>query len=97
MGITDMQSCTTRARAHTHTHLHLHSHTDTCDLQGAVAKFDQPRLVCINRNIIAAICLPAIQLSPIALGLLTNRVESNFEEIEFHRIELEQSRIRFDN
>ena len=31
------------------------------------------------------------------VGLLTNRVESNFEEIEFHRIELEQSRIRFDN
>ena len=33
--------------------------TKTCDLQGAVAKFDQPRLVCINRNTIAAICLPA--------------------------------------
>ena len=29
------------------------------------------------------------------VGLLTNRIESNFEEIEFHRIEFEQSRIRF--
>ena len=28
------------------------------------------------------------------VGLLTNRIESNFEEIEFHRIE---SRIRFGN
>ena len=31
------------------------------------------------------------------VGLLTNRIESNFEEIEFHRIEFEQSRIRFGN
>ena len=60
----------TRARTHpytlTPTHTYIHKHTDTSDLQGAVAKFDQPRLVCINRNKIAAICLPAIQLSPSA-------------------------------
>ena len=33
----------------------------------------------------------------LSLGLLTNRIESNFEEIEFHRIEFEQYRIRFGN
>ena len=33
----------------------------------------------------------------IYVGLLTNRIKSNFEEIEFHRIEFEQSRIRFGN
>ena len=56
----------TRARTHPYTLTHTLTHTDTCDLQGAVAKFDQPRFMCINKNKIAAICLPAIQLSPIA-------------------------------
>ena len=64
----------TRARTHPYTLTPTLTHTDTCDLQGAVAKFDQPRLVCINRNKIAAICLPAIQLSPIAYTPFANMI-----------------------